>query len=91
VVTDGSSDDANNELLPRPACQIRITRSGDVFGMHFSLDGRRWRFVRTFGLGMPPEVMVGVHAQAPFVGGARARFRRLELVRAAVADFRSGE
>jgi uncharacterized protein len=91
VVTEVSSDDANNELLPRPACLLRITRRGDVFGMHFSTGGNRWRFVRTFGLRMPPEVMVGVHAQAPFVGGARATFRRFEIVSGAIADFRSGE
>lgn len=91
VVTDVSSDDANNELLSRPACLLRITRRGDVFGMHYSTGGDRWRFVRTFGLRMPLEIMVGVHAQAPFVGGARARFRRLEIRGGAVADFRSGE
>jgi uncharacterized protein len=91
VVTDSTSDDANNELLGRPDCFVRITRSGDVFGMHWSGDGRRWRFVRTFGLAMPREVMVGIHAQAPFVGGARARFRRFELQPRAVADLRSGD
>jgi hypothetical protein len=59
--------------------------------MHFSVDGRRWRFVRTFGLEMPQEVMVGVHAQAPFVGGCRAVFRSFTVEAGAVKDFRSGE
>jgi uncharacterized protein len=91
VVTSPWSDDANNELLPGPECFLRITRKGDVFGMHYSLDGERWRFVRTFGIAMPETVMVGVHAQAPFVGGCRAMFTRLDLIPEAVADFRSGE
>ena len=91
VVTRGSSDDANNELLSRAAPKIRITRSGNVFGMHYSIDGRRWRFVRTFGLDMPEEVMVGVHAQAPFVGGCRAFFSSLTIEPGAVKDFRSGD
>jgi uncharacterized protein len=90
VVTAGRSDDANSELLARPSCLVRLTRAGSVFGMHFSPDGRRWRFVRTFGLELPAEVMVGVVAQAPFVAGCRASFTSFTLVPGAVKDFRSG-
>ena len=91
VVTNPYSDDSNNELLHEPECFLRITRKGDVFGMHFSLDGRVWRFVRTFGMIMPRTIMVGIHAQAPFVGGCRARFASLEIRPEPVRDFRSGE
>lgn len=91
VVTDPFSDDANNELLPEPTCFLRITRKGDVFGMHYSLDGEVWRFVRTFGMPMPKTVKVGIHAQAPFVGGCWARFATFDLRAEPVADFRSGE
>jgi len=91
VVTNVWSDDANNELLDEPACHLRVTRKGDVFGMHYSLDGRTWRFVRTLGFALPETVMVGVHAQAPFHGGCRATFSGLHLTAEPVADFRSGE
>lgn len=91
VVTNPWSDDANNELLDKPECYLRLTRAGDVFAMHYSLDGARWRFVRTFGMVMPPTVMVGVHAQAPFVGGCSAQFDLFTLTHEAVKDFRSGE
>ena len=91
VVTNPWSDDANNELLDKPECYLRLTRAGDVFAMHYSADGARWRFVRTFGLVMPPTVMIGVHAQAPFVGGCHARFSLFNLTHEAVKDFRSGE
>ena len=91
VVTDGTSDDSNNELLPGPAAAIRLTRHGPVFGMHFRVDGTAWRFVRTFDLAMPEEIMVGVHAQAPFVGGCRATFSRFDIEPMAVQDLRSGE
>jgi uncharacterized protein len=91
VVTDGLSDDANNELLAAPSCHLRLTRAGSVFGMHFSLDGRRWRFVRTFALEVPAQVMVGLVAQAPFVPGCRASFASFTVAAGAVKDFRSGE
>jgi regulation of enolase protein 1 (concanavalin A-like superfamily) len=91
VVTNTWSDDANNELLDQPACDLRLTRKGDVFGMHYSLDGATWRFVRTFGFALPDTVMVGVHAQAPFQGGCRVTFCGLHVTSEAVQDFRSGE
>ena len=47
--------------------------------------------VRAFGMPVPAEVLVGIHAQAPFVGGCRARFDYLEIDPRPVADFRSGE
>ncbi len=64
VVTNTWSDDANNELVPTPSATWG-TRKGDVFGMHYSLDGQTWRFVRTFGMAMPETVKVGIHAQVP--------------------------
>ena len=91
VVTNTWSDDANNELLATPECYLRITRKGDVFGMHYSLDGQTWRFVRTFGMALPKTVKVGIHAQAPFVGGCRATFSKFTLSSEPVKDFRSGE
>jgi len=91
VVTDPWSDDANGELLAAPSAHLRLTRKGDLFGMHYSLDGDRWRFVRAFGMSSPAEMLVGVHAQAPFVGGCQARFDYLEIDPQPVADFRSGE
>jgi len=91
VVTDPWSDDANNELLSTSDAHLRITRKGDLFGMHFSLDGQSWRFARAFGMAAPADVLVGIHAQAPFVSGCRAQFDGLEIEPEPVADFRSGE
>lgn len=90
VVTDPWSDDANNELAPR-TCSLRLTRKGNLFGMHYSVDGVTWRFVRSFAMEAPQSVFVGVHAQAPFEGGCRAAFESAELHHVAVEDFRSGE
>ena len=91
VVTNTWSDDANNELLAEPRCHLRLTRKGNVFAMHYSLDGQLWRFVRPFGMALPPTVMVGIHAQAPFVGGCSARFATFTMSSEPVYDFRSGE
>jgi regulation of enolase protein 1 (concanavalin A-like superfamily) len=91
VVTSPWSDDANNELLLSAECFLRLTRKGDTFGMHYSLDGVAWRFVRTFAMELPDPVMVGIHAQAPFGEGCRVRFSSFTIDPEAVKDFRSGE
>jgi len=91
VVTDPWSDDSNSEIVTSPGCFLRLTRKGNVFGMHYSLDGTNWRFVRTFALELPPRVMVGIHAQAPFTPGCQVVFHSLTISPDPVADFRSGE
>jgi regulation of enolase protein 1 (concanavalin A-like superfamily) len=91
VVTNPWSDDCNGELLTTPECYLRITRKDALFGMHYSLDGSLWRFVRTFALELPVEVMVGIHAQAPSAKGCEAVFSSFSISPEPVSDFRSGE
>ena len=91
VVTNPWSDDANNELLQKPESYLRITRKGQVLGMHYSLDGMHWRFVRTMTCAMPAQVKVGVQVQAPFKAGCRATFEAFQWCPEPVANFRSGE
>jgi uncharacterized protein len=90
VVTNEWSDDANNELLPSPEAWLRITRVGNLVGMHYRRAGA-WRFVRAFGLEWPPLLRVGVQAQAPLQEGCKVVCSELELSRTVVGDFRSGE
>jgi uncharacterized protein len=91
VVTNPWSDDSNSEILKTPNCYLRVTRKGNIFGMHYSLDGARWRFIRTCAIEMPGEAMVGIAAQAPFAEGCRVVFHSFAISPQPVADFRSGE
>ncbi|HUV07949.1 MAG TPA: DUF1349 domain-containing protein [Spirochaetia bacterium] len=91
VVNYGWSDDANGELIGTSGCYLRITRKDDLFGMHYSLDGARWRFVRAFALELPRVLKIGIHAQAPYGGGCEAVFDFLDLQSVPVANFKSGE
>ena len=90
VVTNRWSDDCNSELLASPECFIRFTRKGDVFGIQYSLDGTVWRFVRTFGLPVPPDIQVGLVAQAPYTGGGHSEFFTFRIIAGGVEDLRSG-
>jgi regulation of enolase protein 1 (concanavalin A-like superfamily) len=91
VVTRRWSDDADHVVLAEPGAWLRITRKGAVLALHWSEDGRLWRFVRVFPLELPDEVAVGALAQAPRAPGGSVLFQSLASTTVTVADFRSGE
>ena len=90
VVTRGRSDDANGVDLTVPDVWLQIVRQGDVFGMHYALDGRRWRMVRLFELPVPPEIRVGLVAQCPAGPGTTIDFLDFSVEPGAVNDMRAG-
>lgn len=90
VITDNWSDDANGELIPSNECWLRITRKGDFWGLHYSMDGNKWRFVRCFGLDLSPAVKVGFGIQAPFGDNCEGRIDFITLTNESIKDFRDG-
>ena len=81
------------QLLENAECFLRLTRKGANIGMHYSLSGKpsSWRLVRAFAIeNLPPTLMVGIHAQAPFTAGCSATFRSFELSPEPVLNLRSG-
>ena len=91
VVTMGVSDDANGPILDRAAAYLRVTRKGDVFGLHASQDGERWDLIRYFGLGVvnADPVYVGMLAQSPSGPGCAARFSQIKFSTETTPDLRS--
>ena len=91
VVTDSWSDDANGELVPGNEAWLRIARINNFFGLHFSLDGQIWRFVRAFGLDLGDKVKVGFGIQAPRSQHCTGTIDKFEISDRVISDFRSGE
>jgi regulation of enolase protein 1 (concanavalin A-like superfamily) len=95
VVTNGLSDDANGVDLDVADLWLQIVRQGDLFGMHFSVDGepgRRqvWRMVRYFALPLPPQVKVGLVAQSPVGPGTTVDFYSFTVESRRVENMRAG-
>ncbi len=91
VVTDGSSDDANGERLDGVGeIRLQIARKGDLWALHYSLDGRKWKMVRYFRLKMKRALRVGLEAQSPLGRACSVAFRAYSLVPGAPADMRKG-
>ena len=91
VITDGWSDDANGELLPSNEAWVRITRKGEFYGFHYSLDGAIWRFVRAFGIDLGEKLNVGFGIQAPRSLNCTGTVDHFEISDKVISDFRSGE
>lgn len=75
VATDGCSDDANGPEFETDAVWLRLARKGDVFTVHYALDGVRYKKQRICRLNLAPALKVGFLAQCPKGDGAVMTFR----------------
>ena len=91
VVTRGASDDANGANLSARDLHLQVLRVGDIFVMHYSLDGKRWLMVRLFSLAVPREVKVGLVAQCPAGPGTTVDFLSFSVESRTARDMRAGE
>jgi len=88
VVTDGVSDDANGFVVDGNQVWLRVSRLGQAFAFHASLDGARWELIRHFALRGEPAL--GFEAQSPTGEGCVASFDDIRLVPERLADLRDG-
>ncbi|MHB0856735.1 MAG: DUF1349 domain-containing protein [Anaerolineae bacterium] len=90
VVTDGVSDDANGVDLDVADVWLQVVRVGNVYGMHYALDGSSWRMVRYFQLSLPHEVEVSLVAQCPIGQGGTVDWLAFQVAPRSVKDLRAG-
>ena len=89
VVTNGVSDDANGCNIDQDVVWLQIARVGDVFCVHYSLDGERFDMVRLFHLPVGDSVKVGLEAQSPAGEGGLRLFSDVTLERRTVQNLRA--
>ncbi len=90
VVTDQVSDDANGCNIDQDTAWLQIVRKGDIFCVHYSLDGQRFDMVRLFRLSVGESVKVGMEAQSPAGDGGLRLFSNVSLEKRTVDDLRAG-
>lgn len=91
VVTRGKSDDANGFTHNSNSIWLRVSRMGEAFAFHASLDGVTWELIRHFALDAGVSPLVGFVAQSPTGAGCRVTFADIRFVTALLGDIRSGE
>ena len=91
VVTRGVSDDANGVVLSdTQKVWLKLIRKGDVYAMHWSLDGENYRMTRVAKMATAASLKVGVEAQSPLKGGATHRIHHLSIEPKTVENVRTG-
>lgn len=90
VVTNQVSDDANGCNIGQDEAWLQIVRVGDVFCVHYSLDGERFDMVRLFYLPVGERVKVGLEAQSPAGEGGLRFFSDVTLEHKTVKNLRKG-
>jgi uncharacterized protein len=90
VVTRGTSDDANGVDVTTPDLWLQMIRAGNVFALHYSLDGQSWRMVRIFKLEVPASIRVGVVTQCPVGPGTTVDLLSLTIDQRPVKNVRAG-
>ena len=90
VVTRGTSDDANGEVVDGDSVWLRVSRVGRMFAFHASTDGRSWRFARAFTLDGDEPARIGFEAQSPVGDGCEVAFDNLHFERRTLGDLRDG-
>lgn len=95
VVTKRTSDDCNSFDVTGQELWLRVTRTGQAWAFHASIDGQWWRLLRYFALADQPGDAVGLSrigflAQSPTGPGCTATFAHIALRPSAPADLRDG-
>lgn len=79
VVTRTTSDDCPSLRIGETRPYLKILRSGNCFGFHYSLNNIDWTLIRYFSMDVPEELKVGVVAQAPTGKGCKVSFEFLKI------------
>ena len=90
VMTNGRSDDANSVDIEGNEVWLQLARRGNVFGIHYSIDGKEYRMARLANLPMGDTIKVGFVAQSPLGEGGDRYFKDIELKRISLQNIRNG-
>jgi regulation of enolase protein 1 (concanavalin A-like superfamily) len=90
VVTNGVSDDANGVNIQGDTVYMQVAKKGDLFALHYSLDGRDYKMVRYFRLTMKETFKLGFVAQSPTGEGGDCIFEEIQLSYEPIKDLRKG-
>ena len=90
VMTNGRSDDANSVDIEGNEVWLQLARKGNLFGIHYSIDGKEFRMARLTNLPMGDTIKVGLVAQSPMGEGGDRYFRDIELKRISLKNIRNG-
>ncbi|MCA0932721.1 DUF1349 domain-containing protein [Lutimonas saemankumensis] len=92
VVTRNVSDDANGAILKDyDEIWLKMIRKGDIYALHWSLDGIDYKMCRLAAMNEAASVKIGLEAQCPVGKKALHEFLYFGIESRTVKDLRKGE
>ncbi len=91
VMTNGKSDDANCVDIDKNEVWLKLSRKGDIFAVHYSLDGEKFMMARLTHISISESIKVGIVAQSPLGDGGEMTFEYFSLQLKTVSNIRLGE
>mgnify|MGYP005992779119 CR=1 FL=1 len=67
TVTRVTGDDAYHYLIENNYIYLKIVRENKQFSFHYSENGEKWSYLRSFSLASPKAIKVGFIAQSPII------------------------
>ena len=90
VVTKGNSDDANGAILNgEKRVWLALVRKGNIYSMHWSVDGENFRMARLTSMPHQNAVKIGIEAQSPVGDSAMHQVHHFEIQERTVNDLRN--
>lgn len=92
VVTKGVSDDANGAILSNvEKVWLSMARKGNIYSMHWSVDGEHFKMARLTSMISQDPVKIGIEAQSPVGHVATHQIHYFEIMERTVSDLRHME
>jgi regulation of enolase protein 1 (concanavalin A-like superfamily) len=91
VVTRGLSDDCNSIPMSGHEVFLQVAKSSNTYVFYSSVDGQRWKILRTFSLDTNLKQMVGFEAQSPAGDGAEATFWEIHYSPSKIKNIYTGQ
>lgn len=90
VTKNGASDDANGCNIDGNSVWLQVTRVGNSYAFHYSVDGKNFYMTRFYNLPSPETVKVGLLAQSPTGNGGDRYYENLSIENKTVKNIRFG-
>lgn len=91
VLTKDFSDDCVGANINQDYVWMQISRTANVFAIHYSLDGEKWHMTRLANLDLDTELKVGFVSQSPTGKGIEVEFSEYSIENKTLENPRLGK
>ena len=91
VMTNELSDDCSGPIIKQDHVWLQLSRTDNIFAVHYSLDGEIWHMTRLANLNLDEELEVGFESQSPTGQGTIVKFSDYSIEDRTLENPRSGK